>query len=160
MRRRDRQLTDIADIDAILQAEKVFRLGISDPGASAPYVLPLNYGYEWQGSRLRFVFHGASAGRKYELLLQSPQVGFELDGSHQHIPADTACEYGFSFRSIIGTGVVCMLTEDAAKRNAVDLLMRCQTGRTFPIDDKALAKTAVYELISEDFQAKQCKGKE
>ena len=157
MRRKDREVKDPDQIEAILSAAKICRLGIHDPAASAPYVVPLNYGYEWlngKGGTLRLVFHGAQAGRKYDLLQANPCVGFELDASHTLISGDTACQYGASFQSVIGSGVVRFLEEETEKRQAIDLLMLCQAGKTVPIENDILRKTAVFELIAGEYSAK------
>lgn len=156
MRRQERQITDTSAIEGILREGKICRLGIADPSAAAPYVVPVNYGFEWQKNRLRLVFHGACAGRKYGLLRDEPRVGFEVDCGHLLLPENTACQYGAAYRSVIGTGKVRMLTDADEKCRAVDLLMICQTGRTFPIEGDVLERTAVYELTADAFTAKSC----
>ena len=155
MRRQERQITDSSAIDGVLRNGKVCRLGIADPTAAAPYVVPVNYGHEWRNDRLRLVFHGACAGRKYDLLLNGPQVGFEVDCGHLLLPGDTACQYGMAYQSVIGVGKVRMLADADEKRQAVDLLMICQAGQLFPIEEAMLEKTAVYELLAEKFTAKR-----
>ncbi|MCL1855595.1 MAG: pyridoxamine 5'-phosphate oxidase family protein [Clostridia bacterium] len=156
MRRQERQITDISAIDNILRESKVCRLGIADPAAAAPYVVPVSYGYEWLKGRLRLVFHGACAGRKHNLLRCEPQVGFEVDCCPLLLPGDTACQYGAAYRSVIGAGKVHILAGSDEKHRAVDLLMLCQTGQTPPVEEDALGKTAVYELLAEVFTAKGC----
>ena len=154
MRRQERQITDSSAISEILREGKICRLGIADPSAAAPYVVPVNYGYEWRNDRLRLVFHGACAGRKYDLLRAGSRVGFEVDCGHLLVPGDTACQYGTAYRSIIGVGTVRMLADAGERRQAVDLLMICQTGRSVPIEEDVLKRTAVYELMAETFAAK------
>ena len=156
MRRQERQISDALAIDGILREGKICRLGIKDPAVAAPYVVPVNYGYEWRKDRLRMVFHGACAGRKYDLLRGGSHVGFEVDCGHLLLPGPTACQHGAAYRSVIGVGKVCMLTDVDEKRQATDLLMICQTGRVFPIEEDVLVETAVYELLVETFTAKSC----
>ena len=157
MRRKDREVTDPSQMEAILDAAKICRLGIHDCATAAPYVVPLNYGYEWlegEGRTLRLVFHSAPVGRKYALLQASPRVGFELDANFALVPGDTACRFGCFFQSIIGWGTVRFLEEEMQKRQAIDLLMHCQTGKTFPIESDMLSKTAVFELLAEEYAVK------
>ena len=44
MRRKDRAVTDMQEIKAFLDEQKVARLGMNDDGQV--YIVPLNYGYE------------------------------------------------------------------------------------------------------------------
>ena len=44
MRRKDREITDRAEIEAILNEAMVCRIGLADGGE--PYVVPLSFGYE------------------------------------------------------------------------------------------------------------------
>ena len=45
-----------------------------------PYIVPLNYGYEYADGELTFYFHSAKEGRKLEILKKNPTVCLELDG--------------------------------------------------------------------------------
>ena len=45
MTRREREVTDINDILQIINETKILHLGLSDEGW--PYVVPMNYGYEY-----------------------------------------------------------------------------------------------------------------
>ena len=56
MTRREREVTDINDILQIINETKILHLGLSDEGW--PYVVPMNYGYEYvdgpKGTNLMF----------------------------------------------------------------------------------------------------------
>ena len=56
------------------------------------YIVPVNYGFRRESGKCVFYFHGAKAGRKYELAGKSPYVGFETDGRYE-------LECGYSLRS-------------------------------------------------------------
>lgn len=71
MRRKDREVTENSEIEEILNKCKVFRIGLVDD--SGVYILPLNFGYVLDGNKLELYFHGAKAGKKVELLDQTPQ---------------------------------------------------------------------------------------
>lgn len=66
LRRKDRAITDIKQINEVLQAAKIVHLEMIDH--NHPYVVPLNYGYEWQEEQLILYIHGAMSGRKIEVL--------------------------------------------------------------------------------------------
>lgn len=58
MTRREREVTDINDILQIINETKILHLGLSDEGW--PYVVPMNYGYEYVDGKLTFYLHGAN----------------------------------------------------------------------------------------------------
>ena len=55
MRRKDREITDICAILELVSECKVCRLAMTDGGV--PYIVPLNYGYEYADGALTFYFH-------------------------------------------------------------------------------------------------------
>lgn len=72
MRRKDREITDIHTILELVSECKVCRLAMTDGGV--PYIVPLNYGYEYADGALTFYFHSAKEGRKLEILKKNPTV--------------------------------------------------------------------------------------
>lgn len=77
LRRKDRAIIDIKQINEVLQTAKIVHLEMIDH--NRPYVVPLNYGYEWQEEQLILYIHGAMSGRKIEVLKQNPHVFVEID---------------------------------------------------------------------------------
>lgn len=62
MRRKDREITNREEIEAILSQAPVCRLALNT-GDGAPYIVPLCCGCEWlPNGRLRLVFHSAPGG--------------------------------------------------------------------------------------------------
>ena len=78
MRRKDREITHIHAILDLVSECRVCRLAMTDGGV--PYIVPLNYGYEYADGALTFYFHSAKEGRKLEILKKNPMVCLELDG--------------------------------------------------------------------------------
>ena len=155
MRRSDREITDRAQIEAFLKREQILRIAFFDRGEL--YIVPVNYGYTTADGADCFYFHGAAAGRKYELSKSRPDVGFEIDGNYQLLPADTACGYSAHFQSVIGTGTVRLVAENDEKRAALACLMRQAAGKqAWEFPDSQLERTAVFRL---DVRTLSCKAK-
>ena len=72
MRQKAREIRDREIISAMLDQITVLHLAVKD--TTFPYVVPLNYGFEWQGDELVFYFHSAKAGMKLDLIRQDPHV--------------------------------------------------------------------------------------
>ena len=62
MRRKDCEITDRAEIEAILKKALVCRIGLADGGE--PYIVPLSFGYEDGAVYL----HSAVEGKKIAML--------------------------------------------------------------------------------------------
>ena len=108
MRRNDCEITDSAEIERFISCEKIIRIGFYDKGDV--YIVPVNYGYVCECGKSFFYFHGAQEGRKYQLSLSAPQVGFEIDGKYHSLPHTQACKFSATFQSVIGTGQVQIVT--------------------------------------------------
>jgi nitroimidazol reductase NimA-like FMN-containing flavoprotein (pyridoxamine 5'-phosphate oxidase superfamily) len=154
MRRADREVTDIAEKLEIIGRCKVCRLGMVD--GDEPYIVPLNFGWEYRDGTLYLYFHGAREGRKIDILRKNSRVCFEMDGAHALIEGDTASKYSYAYESIIGTGTTAFIEDREEKTQALNFLMRHQTGqdRDFAFDDAVLSKTAVYRVQAENFTGK------
>ncbi|MBQ6582781.1 MAG: pyridoxamine 5'-phosphate oxidase family protein [Mogibacterium sp.] len=154
MRRRDREVTDPAAIAEIIESCKVMRIGLVD-GKSA-YIVPVNFGYKVEDGKYTFYFHGAIAGRKYELIRKNGYCGFEMDEDCGLLRAEEACGHTEFYRSIIGEGA-CRIVEDPAEvAEGLNLVMLHNTGKgdwTFP--EAALKMTAVIRIDPEMMTAKQ-----
>ena len=56
MRRKDREVTGRENLEAILAACPIMRIGLVDE--EGIYVVPVNYSYEYEGDDLVLYFHG------------------------------------------------------------------------------------------------------
>ena len=105
-----------------------------------------------------FYFHGAQAGRKYELSQQTPTVGFEIDGGYRPVAGDTACAFTAEFQSVIGTGVLRLLSDRQEKIAGLNAVMRQLSGRDgWDYPDAMVDSTAVYCLQAKTLS---CKAKQ
>ena len=109
MRRNDREIKDKALIEQFIAKEQIIRIAFYDNGDL--YIVPLNYGFIYENDKYVFYFHGAKAGRKFELSKSSPMVGFEIDGEYELLQADVACDYSAKFQSVIGTGRLSIIED-------------------------------------------------
>ena len=153
MRRSDREMTDPSLIEEFIAGEKIIRIAFFDEGDI--YIVPVNYGYTCADGRYTFYFHGAKAGRKYGLAKAGPNVGFEIDGRYELMPAETACDHSAHFMSVIGTGRLTLIEDRAAKTAALTAVMKQNTGRTeWSFDEKMLEATAVFMLEADKLSCK------
>ena len=155
MRRSDREITDPKIIEEFVAGEQILRVAFYDEGDI--YIVPVNYGYLYKNDKYLFYFHGAKAGRKYELSKSKPVVGFEIDGKYKLIENENACDYSATFQSVIGTGTLQIVDNMEEKKLGLNALMKQISQQTdWSYDDKMLEAVAVYKL---DVTKIACKAK-
>ena len=125
MRRKDRLVEDRAGLEEILERADACRLAFAAGGE--PYIVALNYGYEWaegEGSLPVLFFHGAREGRKMELARAAPRVCFQLDCDHELLAGPDPCDWGMKYASLVGYGTLREIAGEPARLAALSSLMR------------------------------------
>lgn len=155
MRRRDREVTDLTEIKAIVEKNMILHLGLFDE--EFPYVVPLHYGYEYREETDQFIFytHGARQGHKIDLIHQNPNVCVQIEG--EVVPDDdydVPCKYGAFFSSFIGRGKAELLEDSEQKAYALNLLMQHQAGKTFEFTEKMTKPVGVIKIVIDQYSAK------
>ena len=161
MRREDRVVAEISQIEEIIKTCKVFRVAMNDEDGI--YILPMNFGYTLtigaDTNDLVLYFHGGKVGKKTDLLCNGAiNVGFEMDCEHELAlkgNPEYPCAYGYSYASVIGKGVAEVILDDAEKAIALNHLMVHQMGKDFEYTDKMLQSVNVFKLTASCFTAKR-----
>jgi len=149
MRRKEKEIREMATIEAIIREAQVCRLAMVDQ--DKPYVVPLSFGYD--GSHI--YFHSALEGRKIELLRKNPHVCFEFDQVIKLIKHKEACEWGISFKSVIGEGRAFLVEDLTEKTHALGVIMAQYSKRAFEFSKSSLEKTAVIKVVIDQITGKQ-----
>ena len=153
MRRKDRQITEIEAIRAILDKAKVLHLAMID--GARPYVVPMNYGYALADGWLTLYLHGAKEGRKLDVLQQNDRVAFVLETDVSPVSGgDIPCKYGEAYASVMGEGTAVLLDDPVQKIEALQILMKTQTGREFAFTPAMAESVAVIRVNVDSFTAK------
>jgi nitroimidazol reductase NimA-like FMN-containing flavoprotein (pyridoxamine 5'-phosphate oxidase superfamily) len=156
MRRKDRELTKPEDILRIIKDCRVCRIAMV--GQGRPYIVPMNFGYEFMEGTLSLFFHCAGSGKKIDILKENDDVCFEMDCGHDLKEGPIACEYGFSYASVIGNGKAEFVEDFEGKSNALLKIMEHQTGKTdFLFDENIVKETTVFRIVSTEYSGKRKK---
>lgn len=150
MRRKDREITNQTEIEAVLKKAFVCHLGLSD--GEQPYVVPMNFGYE-DG---HIYLHGADEGRKIEILKKNNKVCFEMETFQSEIikGGDQPCDWGTSFRSVIGFGTAELLETDEDKIRGLNIILKPHDDRSFTFPESMLKMTAVIDITITEMTGK------
>lgn len=153
MTRREREITNVEEIRAILDKCKVAHIGLTD--GDQPYIVPMNYGYIYEAGRLILYLHGALTGYKYEVIEKNPKVCFEMECDVVPFSGKTACQYGTTYSSIIGKGIAKIVTDVEEKIESLAVLMKTQTGKDFIFNEQLVSIVNVIRIDVTDFTAKR-----
>ena len=176
MRRNDREVKDFDDIVGIIKRCDVCRLALNG-GDGYPYILPLNFGFtatpgaapinnvascnakgEKADSKITLYFHGATEGKKYELIKKDNRASFEMDCAHRLVTDNVAGNCTMEYESVIGRGTIEIVDDNdtAAKIEALDILMaQYPVPADFKYNVNIVARTTVMKMTVTEFTAKR-----
>ena len=152
MTKRERQITDPEQILRILQEAKVLHLGMAVD--NEPYVVPMNYGFAFEGEKLALYLHSAVRGKKLELLQKNPNVFFSIDCDRIPFEGKVACQYGMSYSSVMGKGEASIVEDPQEKLLGMKALMKTQTGKDFAFEPRWLDIVTVIRVDVSAYTAK------
>ena len=116
-----------------------------------PYIVPLSFGY----CDNRLYFHGATKGKKIDLITANPNVCFEFDHLIETVESEKACSWSMKFQSIIGFGKASLIENSAEKKKALTVIMAQYSDQKFDFPEKMLRATAVIQVVIENITGKQ-----
>ena len=152
MTKRERQITDEAQIMDILDKGKVLHLGLAVD--NEPYVVPMNYGYTKENGKLVMYLHSAVRGKKLDMIRRNPKVFFEIDCDLVPFESELPCQYGIAYSSVMGKGIARIVDDVEEKKKAMSILMKTQTGKDFTFEDRLVSIVAVIRIDVDAYTAK------
>ena len=152
MTKREFRITDEQQILAILDTAKVLHLGLAVD--NEPYVVPLNYGYTMEEGKLVLYLHGATQGKKLDMMRANPNVFFEMDCDRAPFEGKVPCQYGMVYSSVMGRGTAHIVEDVEEKKQAMTILMKTQTGKDFSFNDRLVSIVAVIRIDVSEYTAK------
>jgi len=140
MRRKDKEITDRTEIDAIIRRASVCRLALADQ--NQPYIIPLCFGYREN----TLYFHSARSGKKLDILKKNNRVCFEFDIDCDTIKSDKACDWGMKYKSVVGFGTASLVEGFDLKCRALDIIMHQYSDRSFEYPETKVKNTVVIQV--------------
>jgi nitroimidazol reductase NimA-like FMN-containing flavoprotein (pyridoxamine 5'-phosphate oxidase superfamily) len=154
MRRKDREVKSMEKMLEILDACDCCRIGLIDE--FCPYILPLNFGYEEKDGELILYFHGATEGKKIDLIKEQNIAAFEMDRKHELVVGDSACQYSYRYQSIMGKGKIYLVTESIEKIHALKIIMKHYAkNREWEFTEEQAKSVAVIRIVVTEWTCKE-----
>lgn len=153
MRRMERLVKEIKDVESIISRSDVCRVAFADN--NTPYIVTMNFGYSG-GDHPCLYFHCAPEGRKIEMIKKNSRVCFELDTDHEIYTGEKGCDWGMKFSSVVGYGNISVVNEKDLKIKGLDCLMSHYSDKKgFSYEGKILEKTIVLKLDIHEMTGKR-----
>ena len=149
MRKKEKEVTDPAAIESVIQRSMVCRLAMSED--NRPYVVPLCFGYR---DRMLY-FHCAREGKKIDILRKNSRVCVEFDIDQELVTAEEACKFDMNFRSVIAFGKATLVENPEERRKGLEAIMQHYAGRSFTYPDELVGKTLVIRVEVESLTGKK-----
>lgn len=149
MRRKDKAIVELAEIEQILRKAFVCRLGLTD--GHRPYIVPLSFGFK----NNTLYFHSAPEGKKIEMLRKNSKVCFEFDVDHEVVADEEACKWGMKYRSVIGFGKASIVEDIQEKKEGLNAIMEHYGGRTYEYPEAAISNILVIKVEIESMTGKK-----
>ncbi len=151
MRKADREIKDINDILDVLNRCDTIRLGLF--GDEYPYVVPLSFGYDYDGQNVHIYFHGAKQGLKHSLIQKNNKVCVEADIFHSY--TKTPGSYTTEYESVIGFGKIRIADNATAVKGLKLLLEHCGVKNYDAEKCPSFNVTLVYEITLDSITGKK-----
>ncbi len=119
----------------------------------SPYVLPMNFGY----SDRTVYLHSAPDGRKIDILNSNKNVciTFSTDSDLVYQHKQVACSYRMRSTSVIITGEVEFVEDDAGKIEMLDILMENYSADDFKYSKPAVRNVKVWRVKTETMTCRE-----
>lgn len=150
MRRKEKEINDMAVISQIINKCQVCRLGLSQD--DVPYIIPVSFGYD--GTTL--FFHSAKDGKKVDILSVNNKVCFEFESGVEIIIDETKpCNWSFSFQSVIGFGKAEELSSPEDKIQGLKHILTQYSDKKWSFDNLPLDGLRVWAINIDSITGKQ-----
>ncbi len=154
MRRKEREIRDIVEIEEVIRKSDVCRVSFANN--DFPYMVTMNFGYRNDNGK-RIYFHCSTEGKKLEMMDKNNLVCFEFDTGHILSEGIDACDFGMAYRSVVGWGSLSRVTGMEEREEGLLAIMEHYSGRrNFSFKPGILARTLVLKLEITEMTGKRC----
>ncbi|MBQ5952326.1 MAG: pyridoxamine 5'-phosphate oxidase family protein [Lachnospiraceae bacterium] len=154
MRRQEKEVKDLNEIEKILENCKILNLAIHD--GEYPYAITVNGVAVRNGDTFDVYFHGANEGKKVDLLKKNNKVSFITYGMTRVVQGEKICGDTREFASVWGIGDVEFLQSDEDKAFGMrSMLSHLGDSRQMPFDPARFARINVYKIHVKELTCKR-----
>jgi len=147
----EKMFTDRAELLEIIAGQRLMTLAMVNDGQ--PYLVTMNYGFD--AACDCFYFHGATAGKKIEIMTANPDVWGQVIEDRGYVTGK--CDH--AYRSVHFAGRVAFLEDEDEKREALTLMIRQLEPDPEPLIQRLLGRGRLTKTIVGRVQVLEMTGK-
>jgi hypothetical protein len=105
----------------------------------------------------KLYFHCSKEGKKLDMMKKNNYVCFSLDTDHNLNVGKNACDYGMSYRSVVGWGRITIITDEDEKRVGIDsIMLHYSQEKYFSYEQASLERMLLLRLDILEMTGKKC----
>jgi len=116
MRRNEKEIKDIVEIESIIDKSNVCRIALSEN--NSPYIVPVCFGYKDNC----LYFHCSNAGKKIDIINKNSIICFEFDDYRGLLVSENPCDWDINYSSVIGSGKASFIHVFDEKIRALNII--------------------------------------
>jgi nitroimidazol reductase NimA-like FMN-containing flavoprotein (pyridoxamine 5'-phosphate oxidase superfamily) len=141
VRNAEREIKDRAVILSIIEEAQVCRVAFS--AGDKPYIVPMNFGYRDNC----LYFHGATEGKKLDMIRQNNEACFEIDINDEIVKATgRLCSWTTKYRSVIGFGKAFIINNWREKSAALNVITRHYGADAYAFTEKDVEPLTIIKI--------------
>jgi uncharacterized protein len=141
MRRADKNIRSKDEINEIIRGSQVCRIAMATN--NMPYMVPVSFGYDGES----IYIHTAREGKKLDIFNENNNVCFEFERNITlYKDPENACEWSFSFGSVIGFGNIFELESSEDIINGLNQIMSQYSGKEWIFREEKLNNVRVWRI--------------
>lgn len=149
MRRKDKEINDIKEIESIINRCDVCRIAISEN--ESPYIVPVCFGYDDN----YLYFHSTADSKKIDMIRKNNRICFEFDIYEDLIKSKNPCDWDVKYCSVIGHGKAFFIEEPEEKRKALDIIAGHYSTDAFEYQTNSVNNVTVIKVKIEEITGKK-----
>ncbi len=139
MRRKDKEINDINELLKIIEKSKIMHLGLCQN--NLPYVIPLNFGFQYNGEIIKIYFHSAKVGKKIDIIRNNNKCSVEMTSYYELEKGETACQWSAFYESVMIEGNILFVENEEDIKRAMNLIMERYGFEGIPVYEEKYIKS-------------------
>ncbi|MFZ2411849.1 MAG: pyridoxamine 5'-phosphate oxidase family protein [Candidatus Methanoperedens sp.] len=149
MRRKDKEIKDIEEIESIIGKSNVCRIALSEN--NSPYIIPVCFGYKDNC----LYFHSANAGKKIDIIKKNNNICFEFDDYSGLLISENPCDWDIKYYSVIGFGKASFIKDFDEKIKALNIIIEHYSDSSYEFSKKFIDAVTIIKVEIENITGKK-----
>lgn len=149
MRRKDKEIKDMWEIESIIDKSNVCRIAISED--NSPYIVPVCFGYK---DNCLYI-HSANASKKIDIIKKNENICFEFDNYSGLMLSENPCDWDIKYLSVIGFGKASVIHNFDEKIKALNIIIEHYSDRAYEFQQKYIDAVTIIKIEIENITGKK-----